>query len=137
MGQTRLDASLSAGPPNAGESVFPGTTANIPVNLTPNPKNWQHATGVLTRVVNVATPAWLTLDGVGATATISECGLLYFRSSAPLNLRITQTVAGVGSVVTEHRVYGLFIWEPPESEPLTLLEVQGNGTIEYFAQGQR
>ncbi len=137
MGQTRLDASLQAGPPNAGESVFPGTTASIPINLSPNPKSWQHATGVLTRVVNVASPSYLALDGVGATATVTECNLLYFRSGAPLILRITQTISGVGSVVTEHKVNGLFIWEPPEAEPITLLEVQGNGTIEYFAQGQR
>lgn len=136
MGQTRLDASLSAGPPNAGESVFPGTTAAIPINLTPNPKNWQHATGVLTRVVNVTSPTYLALDGCGATSTVSECNLLYFRSSAPLTLRITQTVSAA-PVVTVHRVYGLLIWEVPESEPITLLEVQGNGTIEYFVQGQR
>jgi hypothetical protein len=137
MGQTRLDASLSAGPPNAGESVFPGTTANIPINLTPNPKTWQHATGVLTRVVSVASPAFLALDGVGATATVTECGYLYFRSSSPLLLRVSQNIAGVGVTTTLHRVHGLFMWEPPASEPIVLLEVQGNGTIEYFAQGER
>lgn len=138
MGLTRLDASLSAGPPNAGEAVFPGTTANIPINLTPNPKSWQHATGVLTRVVTVPHPDFLTLDGVGNGMTVTECGLLYFRSSSPITVRLTQEVGGsVGATVTLHRVHGLFIWEPPPAEPITLIEVQGSGTIEYFAQGER
>jgi hypothetical protein len=135
MGQTQLDATLSAGPQNAGESVFPGTTANIPINLSPNPKQWQHATGVLTRTINVASPAWLALGEVGPTGTVSEGNLVYIRGNGPFSVRTTQDTPS-GAVVCEHKTNGLFIWELPESEPLTLLEVQGNATIEYFVQGK-
>lgn len=132
MGQTRFNATLVAGPTASAECVFPGMTATLPIDLTPNPKSWQVATGVLTRRVSVVAPAWLELDGIGSGHTVSEAHFIYIRSDAPILVRTTQ-----GIVAASHTVQGIFLIEAPESAPIVLLEVQGSGTIEYFAQGQR
>jgi FtsP/CotA-like multicopper oxidase with cupredoxin domain len=137
MGQTKLDATLTSGPATACETgSFPSAALTASLQLTPNPKNWLKATGILSNQVAVVSPTWQQLDGVGSTSTVTEGTLLYFRSSSAVQLRITQATTG-GDTTTVHSIGGLFMWEFPSAEPLTLLEVQGTATIEYFIQGDK
>ena len=136
MGQSKLDGTFLSGPPSVTDGTFPSSTMTMALKLLPDPKSWQRATGVLQRAVNIASPSFLTLDGLGTGKTVEEGNLLVMRTNAPLTLRITQAITG-GDVTATFKVNGLCILEFPEGEPLTLLEVQGNSTIEYFAQGQR
>lgn len=136
MGQTQLTGSITAGPPSASQTTFPGITALIPLNLSSEPKTWQVATGVLTRSINQPTSGWLTLDGVGVGHTVEAGHLLYLRTNGSLTIRITQLIAGapVQSIVV---VKGPFILETDDSSPIQLIEVQGNAVIEYFVQGNK
>lgn len=136
MGQSKLDGTFLSGPPSVTDGTFPSSTMSMALKLLPDPKSWQRATGVLQRAVNIASPSFLTLDGLGTGKTVEEGNLLVMRTNSPLTLRITQAITG-GDVTATFKVNGLCVLEFPEAEPLTLLEVQGNSTIEYFAQGQR
>lgn len=136
MGITRFDGTLHAGPPNVSDGTFPASTMGVPINLTPNPKGWQRATGVLYRAVNVPSPDFLELDGIGSDRTVSEGNFLYLRSNSTVTVRVTQAFT-TGEATATFKINGLCILEFPEAEPLTLVEVQGSSTIEYFAQGQR
>jgi hypothetical protein len=135
MGQTRLDGSLQAGPPNATEGTFPASVFNTPLILTPNPKPWQVAEPTLTRRVS-SPSSYKTLSGVGTNDTVTEATFIYLRTDANLLVRITQTIATVPTTAV-HSIRGLCILEFPDNEPVTLVEVQGTATIDFFAQGQR
>jgi hypothetical protein len=136
MGQTRLDGSLQAGPPNASEGTFPASQTTIPLVLTPNPKPWQVAEPTLTRRVNSPSPSWKTLSGIGANDTVTEAHFIYLRTDSQLSVRITQEVNG-DPVTATLNVRGLLILEVSDSEPITLVEVQGTATLDFYAQGQR
>lgn len=132
MGTVDFSGVLAAGPSASG--AFPGAALNVPLSFGGGPKQFGAATGILTR--NVSSPSsFATLDGVGATATVTQGTLLYFKTQSAMVLRLT-TDDGVGGTATASvPVQGLFVLEFPTTRPLELLEVQGSGLIEYFVCG--
>jgi hypothetical protein len=128
MGTVNLEGSLSAGS-GSGDCTFPSMAATATLNTSP--KSYQNATGTLVRLV--ASPvAYAVLSGVGVADTVTECDFLYLRTNASVLVRVTQSAST--KVLT---VSGTLIIEPPTATPITLVEVQGSATVEYFASGQR
>jgi hypothetical protein len=130
MGTVNLEGSLSAGS-GSGDCTFPSMAATATLNTSPSPKSYQNATGTLVRLV--ASPvAYAVLSGVGVADTVTECDFLYLRTNATVLVRLTQSAST--KVLS---VSGTLIIEPPTATPITLVEVQGSATVEYFASGQR
>lgn len=138
MGQVTITGSLEAGPPGASEA-FPGMRASAPVSTRQSPKTFAVATGVLSRSVNVASPAWGVLQGVGATDTVTKGDTLYLKVDQLVFIRMTVgDGAGGQTVLDPVPVAGVFIMEfDSSSRSLELLEVQGTARIEYFVSGQQ
>lgn len=134
MGQISLSGALQAGPPTAGEGVFPGALLNVALALSTSPKQFGVATGVLTR--QLASPSsFVTLDGVGAAATVTHGDTLYLKASGAIDLRFTLDDGSGGSsvVVVTGR---FFLIEFDTVKFLKLLEAKGSATVEYFVSGQ-
>jgi hypothetical protein len=134
LGQISLSGAFTAGPPTAGEGTFPGALLNVPLSLTTTPKQYGVATGVLTRLL--ASPSsFVTLDGVGAAATVTKGDTLYLKSSGSIDLQLTLD-DGVGGSTTAVVTGRLFIIEFDTVKFLKLLEAKGSATVEYFVSGQ-
>jgi hypothetical protein len=134
MGQSRLEGSIQAGPPNVTDGTFPASTATFPLAFSPNPKSYNCAEPTLAR--RISSIAFVPLSGVGPNDTVTEAGLVYLRSDSPLEVRITQVIDG-SPETSIHKIHGLLLLEPPGNEPVTLVEVLGNATIDFYVQGQR
>lgn len=138
MGVVTLDGSISIGPASSGGNTFPSSTETVAIQTTPNPKQSSVATGTLVRNLSIPSPAWQVLSGVGANDTVTRCDFLYFRSNAPVQLRLTMedpanpTGPAIVSIVP---VQGLLVHEFPNPGCLKLLEFQGSATVEYMASG--
>jgi len=133
-GVIELSGTIVAGPTTITDTTFPGMQGNVPLHTTPTPKGWQVCTGMMSR--NVASPAaYVTLDGIGASAGVTHADFLYLRCNSTLRLRIT-AVDGLGTLLSEQDVNGLFIIEKPSGSTITLLEAKGTATVEYLASGQ-
>ena len=134
MGALTLSGVLQVGPANPVDGGFPGASENIPIGFISGTKQYVPGTGVLTR--NVASPSsFLTLDGVGPTATVTQGTFLYFKSNAPVILQLTCDDGLGGTVVIEQPIQGLYVIEFPSSQPLELLKIKGSATIEYLVVG--
>jgi len=139
MGQVVLSGQMIAGPPAAGDS-FPGSQLNVPLQFISGGqagKGYGVATGVLTRLVQ-SPLAFVPLQGVGPTDTVTKGDTLYFKCDSPMDLRVTQD-DGVGgtTIHLEPGVHGVLLKEFSTIKPLVLLEVQGTGKMEYYISGPR
>jgi len=134
MGQISISGALEGGPP-AGAETFPASKFLTPLSLRESAKQFGVATGVLTRNLQVAAPAFATLDGVGPAATVTQGDFLYFKCDGQLVLRLTTDDGGGGQDVQTVPVHGLAVLEFPTTRPLELLEAQGTGKIEYLVSG--
>lgn len=139
MGSSSLTGSLIGGPPNSGGSSFPEAQFIAQLGLTPSPKVWSAASGVLQRQVSQAAPGFLALSGVGPTDTVQRGDTLYFRSNGPVVLRLsyvdpTNPLGPPLQAVVP--VQGLLLQEFSTPSPLVGLEVQGSAQIEYLITGQ-
>ena len=135
MGQAELSGSIVFGPSAGGSGAFPSSTDTIQLETNPSPKQFNAATGTLSRQLN-SPSAYLTLTGVGTTDTVQQCGLLYFRCDSGIKLRLTFTdPAGGADIVSEIPVAGTLVLEPPSNGPIKLLEAKGSARIEYGASG--
>lgn len=132
MGTVSISGSLTGGPGSSGG--FPASTFNTPISLATGSKLFQHATGVLTRIIS-SPAAFVALSAVGAANDVPKADTLYLRADADVDLRITQDDGAGGSTVLTLPVRGLFVMETPTNKMITLLEVQGSGKLEYFASG--
>lgn len=114
------------------ETSLSAAVFNAPLGLRNASKSFASATGVLRRVI--ASPAaFVSLSGIGGD--VATANFFYFRTTAAMTLRITHSDGAGGSVVVSIPVHGLFIFELPDTNVITLAEVQGSGEIEYFASG--
>lgn len=137
MGQISLSGTIVAGPPCGGCcDGFGGTATTIPLSLSTTPKNFGAATGTIQQQVNVASPSFGVLHGVGAGETVTKADVLAFKTASPLVLRLTTDDGSGGDVVAVVPVQGSIVWEFPTNLFLKKLEVQGSGQIEYFLSGQ-
>ena len=137
MGQVAVNGTLVAGTSVCGcDCGFPSETVTAAFATTPNPKGYQVASGCLTRHLATALNVFVGLSGIGATDTVTAADFLWVRTDSPMQIRVSQKTDPSTTVVTVHQVTGLFVWEPPTSQPIVLLEASGSGTIEYFVSGQ-
>ena len=129
-----VKGTLLAGPPKSSCNGFPSGLVNAAFELTPPNK----AADVSTySAPNLNSPvSFAELDGIGDGNTVTKGTFLYVRTSSKMTIRITQG-EGDDAVVSTLYVQGLFMQEFPSSNPLTLLEAQGVGVIEYFASGNQ
>jgi len=135
VGQVSLSGVLTAGPTGSGDAVFPAATFQAPLGLLGgSAKQYGVATGILTR--NLQSPsAFVTLDGVGTAATVTQGSFLYFKTDGAIDLRITTDDGSGGQDVVVVPVQGLLVMELPTNKPLELLEAQGSGKLEYLVAG--
>ena len=132
MGQISVSGSLTGNPNQGG--TFPSATFAATLGLLNGDKLFNAATGVLQRTVNSAA-AFVPLSAIGASADVESADFLYIRSDSSFSVRITQGDGAGGTTIQTVQVQGLFILEAPTNKLITLVEVQGTGTIEYLASG--
>ena len=134
MGQLRLSGSLDAGPPTSTSESFPASSFSVPLRFRENTKGFSPATGVLTR--RLASPgAFVPLQGVGATDTVTKGTFLYLKSDGLIELRLTTDDGVGGSVVAVLPPSGFFMIELDSTKFLKLLEARGTAVLEYFICG--
>ncbi len=134
MGIAELSGNLRAGPSQGGET-FPSSSADVPLQLLSKQKAFNAATSVLVRQLNAASPAFVALDGLGPTETVTKGTLLYVRTQSPIVLRLTTSNPPGADVVAVVPVLGTVIMEFPDVRCLVLLEAQGTAMIEHFVCG--
>ena len=133
MGQINLTAQLVAAPAASSDQNFPSGTTTLPFTTTPDPKTYVEDSGRNTIVLNSAA-AYVALPPLGpAPALLTQAHTLYLRSSVPMTVRLT-----FGAIVLDGlQIQGVFFMEFPPGTPLTLVEVKGAGTIEYYIAGNQ
>lgn len=137
MGRAVLSGNLTVGPGAVTEGVFPSMRADVQIAFIDGSqgKSAERATGILSRQIN-SPAAFVELQGVGPTDTVTQGNTLYLKSNAPVDLRLTRDDGAGGQDVTETPgVHGLFVVEFSTTKPLELLEIRGSATIEYLICG--
>lgn len=133
MGQVSLTGTLQGGPPTGG-SVFPSSSFTTQVGLSQNPKSFQVATGVLTRLLS-DTATFVEMTAVGVGRDVPKANFLYIRAESDYDLRITQDNGQGGSTVSTSHHRGVYVSEFPDSRLVTLVEIAASTKLEYFASG--
>lgn len=137
MGRVVVSGNLQAGPNVVSEGVFPSmqATAIIALREGSQGKSADRMTGVLSRRINSAA-AFVPLQGVGPTDTVTQGDFLYLKCDNAIDLRLTvDDGAGGQTVITLEGIRGLVILEFDTTQPLELLEAQGVTALEYFVSG--
>jgi hypothetical protein len=134
VGTVNLSGSVIAGPPTAGEG-FPAALTTVPLSFRSNPKSFGVASGVLTRQLN-SSNAFVPLQGVGPTDTVTKADTLYLKSNGRIDLRLSIDDGSNGLDLRVITIDGLVVLEFDSSRSLKLLEAQGSATLEYFLSGQ-
>lgn len=126
-----LSASIVAGPQGGG-CGYPSTISNIAFGTTPP----ELPAGVIvSHAKQVNSPAaFVTLDGIGSGATVTQGNFLYVKTNAAMQLRLTFADAGP-DIVSILQVAGPLVFQIPASGYLKLLEAKGVGAIEYLVSG--
>jgi len=125
---------LAAGAQGGSCDAFPASSIQIPLAFIEGARPYDAASGIL--VQNVASPAaFIPLVGVGPTGPVTQATSLYLKSDGPCVLRLTNDDGGGGTVVQTIPIHGLILVEFPVTQPLELLEIQGEVRIEYFVSG--
>lgn len=125
-------ATLAAGPTVVSDgSQFPSGSTTIPFALNPAQKPYVVETGRVLPTVNTAN-AYQIMQGIGTGGPVTQAHTLYVRVAAPMKIRITQN--GVTNVVL---LNGVLLLEFDPSNPMTLLEINGSGQVEYAAWGNQ
>ncbi len=132
MGQVSLSGALQGGPAGAAESSFPAASLLIPLKLSADPKGFQQASGVLTRVLTDAN-VFVELGPVGRD--VPRANLLYIKASGNYRLRLTFDNGMGGDVVVTSDQTGFYLAEYPATLFVKKVEVAAAATIEYFASG--
>jgi hypothetical protein len=135
-GQVAISGTVTAGPTTSGDTVFPAGVTNIPFTLNIAQKAYGASSGAQSEAV--ASPSsFVTLAGINASVgTVKNCNTLYLRTSAAMDVRITQNNPLGGTTVSlVKQVKGLFIVEVDDLNAILLVEVQGTGTVEWGAWG--
>lgn len=136
MGEVvQIAGQLLAGPQAASDTAFPGAIANVPLQLYPNPRPYNVATGVMLRTIATSVGVYVSLDGV--PNTVQQGTFLYLRALSPLLIRRTRIEPSSSNVVTIDGIQGIFMMEYDPLRPLILLEASGSGQLEYFVSGNQ
>lgn len=129
-----LQAQLSSGPATVSDGTFPPGVTQVQLQLNPSTRQVNVDTGAM--VANVNSPsAYVTLPGIGgAVGPVTQGLFLYLRTVAPVAVRLTMFGAS-GNTTSVLLTNGLLVLEFDPLHYLTLLEIQGTGTVEYYAAG--
>ena len=133
MGQITVAATLIAAPAQSTDQQFPSGTTTIPFVTTPSPKTYNVDTGRNTAQVN-SPSSFVALQGLGANGPVTQAHTVYIRTSVPMNVRLTYQG---GSALGPLPIQGVFFLEVPPATPLTLVEIEGSGTVEYYFAGNQ
>lgn len=133
MGQIVVSGNLVGGPP-AGSSSFPTAQFSAALGLSSNPKQFQYATGVLTRIL-ADVNTFVELGGIGPGKDVPAANFVYIRANGDFQLRLTQSDGGAGSDVITSQQRGLYIAEFPDTRKILKVEVAASATLEYAASG--
>jgi hypothetical protein len=127
-------ATLMAGPSTSNDgSVFPSGNTIIPLDLIPVQKPYVVSTGRQLPTVQ-SSGGFTALSGVGAGQSVTQAHTVYVRTQSPFMFRVTY----LGDAVPKVRyTSGLWIEEVDPTHPVTLLEVQGTGQVEYLCVGNQ
>ena len=130
-----LDAELTNGSALASDGGFPSAITSIQFSLNPPQKGYVVETKG-SQVLNSAA-AFVTLPGIGTSGPVTQAQLLYVRAPAGFKLRLTMIdPAGGADIVSIVTIGGILLQEFQSTGPLKLLEAEGVGTIEFYANGQ-
>lgn len=129
-----LWAQLSLGAPVVTDGVCPSTLVSTLANLTLTPacKPAPVNTGFSSRLISSSTN-YVALSGVGTNDIVTEATFLYLRSADAVGMLARLTFGSIQSVIPFNGV--LMMELDPTTTPLTLVEIQGVGTVEFFACG--
>lgn len=130
MPNVTLKGTLASGPQTASDTTIPsGVTL---VDFSASKSNPTQASGIVSPADGAAFHA---LGGIDATiGPVKQGVMLYLRTSAPMEIRLTQYNA-LGDTVQIVKVQGLCIIEFDPTQYLKLVEVKGVGNVEYLALG--
>lgn len=130
--QVTLSGTILGSPASSSDSQFPSSALNIPFQLTPSPKTFNVAAGGVPVSIN-STGSYVVVPGIGAApGPVTEAQLLYVRVSTPMLVRLTYKGDATPYV---SKVGGLLVIEVDAANPITKFEVQGAGTLEFYATG--
>jgi hypothetical protein len=133
MGTLLFKGDIEVRPQQVSETSFPGGRADIILRLTPSPKPENVHTGVQLRDVN--TLVYVVLSGLGSSDSVTQANFLYVRTNAPMLLRLTFEDGASPDIVSVVPINGVYILEVDQNRYLKLLEVLGQGKIEWFVSG--
>jgi len=130
--QVQLTGTVLGAPASTTDSTFPASAVNIPFTLNPPQKTFNVAAGGFP--INLNSPAaFVAIPGIGGVVgPVTQAQLLYGRVSTPMRFRLTYL--GDATPYVSY-VGGIFIIEADPSSPITLFEVRGSGTLEFYATG--
>jgi len=129
--QVVLTAQLVIGPGQVSDSYFPSGSTTIPIFLNPTPKTYAVDTGPQRPQVN-SPSAFVALSGIGSGQTVTQASYFYFRCQTPVQLKITY----LGDATQYIRyVNGVVMEECDPTHPITSVQIQGSGQVEYWACG--
>lgn len=123
---TTIKGEVTSGPGTINEEIVPSSITSLDFTAS---KATPASSGAQRRTID-STGAYVVLSGVGAVDTVVNATLLYLRTNAPFYIRITQN-----ALLQIVRVHGLCILELDPAVPMTKLEAQGAGKIEYLLGG--
>ena len=132
--QAHLNAQFVASPSTISDSQFPSGVTSITFGLNPPVKQFSLDTGVMRVTVN-SPASYITLEGVG-TNGVTQATTFFIRTQVQMLVRMTfANPAGGADIVSISPINGVKLAEFPANGYLKLLEVQGQGQVEYYASG--
>jgi hypothetical protein len=133
--QANLTALFQSGPGVVTDSQFPSGVTTIPFGLNPPQKQFNVDTGVMRSMVN-SPSSYSALGGIGPASDVSQATTLIVRTQVQMLIRMTfANPAGGSDIVSVEPISGTKMCEYPANGYLKLLEVQGQGQLEYYACG--
>lgn len=131
--QLQFAGQLVTGPASS-DTTFPGGVSNIPLLTNPSPRPYNVTTGDQAVMVN-SPSSFVTLPGIGGTVGVTQATFLLMRVNVPMQIRLTFSGDATPKVFYVGGLFGPLETDP--SKPITLVEVQGSGTVEYLATGNQ
>lgn len=132
-----ITGTITVGPPSICDSTFPAATTNIPFGTGGcGPCSGVPVPALVQGSQNVNSPSsYVTVQGVGAGGLVTQALHLYIRSQAKMYIRLTINPDSGGNIISVLLLQGTFIFDAPTTNYISLIEVQGVGTIEFLAGG--
>jgi hypothetical protein len=128
-GQLTLAGSELVATPQCAAGSVPSGITNIPLALNPCNKPFNVSTGDQQYTAN-SPSSYVTLSGIGVGGVTAAS---FFWMNCPTGIQVKLTLADASTLVVF--VSGNFMLEATAGKEVTLAQVQGSATIEYFASG--